>query len=62
MLKIASGVLLVICIVAIVFALLAVFKLLAVILLTLFVAWLCWSVIKPLFTPAGETEDEERRR
>ena len=51
MLKIASGILLVICIVVIVFIAIAIFKLLVDVALVGFITWLCWQCIKPLFKP-----------
>ncbi len=51
MLKIASGILLVICIVVLVFLAIAIFKLLVVMASVGFIIWLCWQCIKPLFKP-----------
>lgn len=48
--KIISFVLLVVCCIAIVFVAITVFKLLAALLMFWFAAWVCWQIIKDLFS------------
>lgn len=56
MLKIISGILLVICLIAIVFIAMAIFKLLVVVAFIWFVLWINWRLVKPLFTQTTDAE------